>query len=54
MPGHAKTVSVTTEYAMRPPSCSPITVISTTSVFLRMCTNTIRRHARPFARANLM
>ena len=54
MPGHWNTVSVTREKATIPPNCSPIMVMTGTSVFFRAWPKLIARVVRPRARANLM
>ncbi|MNC90434.1 hypothetical protein D3C83_65330 [compost metagenome] len=53
MPGQAKTVSVTTEKAIRPPSSRPSTVTTGMRMFFSTCTSTTREDDRPLARANL-
>ena len=54
MPGHWNTVSVMIAKAMIEPSCSPVIVITGTSVFFSAWPKLIARLARPRARANLM
>ena len=52
MPGQAKIVSVTIANAMRPPNSTPTTVTIGIMMFLRTCTETMRRSDSPLARAN--
>ncbi len=54
MPGHWKTVSVMMAKAMMAPSCSPVMVMTGTSVFFSAWPKLIARSERPRARANLM
>ena len=54
MPGHWKTVSVMIANAISPPSCSPVIVITGTSVFLSAWPKWTMRSGSPRARANLM
>ena len=50
MPGHWNTVSVMMAKAIRPPSCSPVMVITGTSVFFRAWPKWMARFDRPRAR----
>ena len=54
MPGHWNTVSVMMAKAMMAPSCSPVMVITGTSVFFRAWPKWMVRSGSPRARANLM
>ena len=54
MPGHWKTVSVMIENAISVPSCSPMMVMTGTSVFLSAWPKWMARLVRPRARPNLM
>ena len=54
MPGHWKTVSVMMAKAISAPSCSPVIVITGTSVFFSAWPKYTERSGRPRARATLM
>ncbi|MNG39093.1 hypothetical protein D3C84_1270240 [compost metagenome] len=54
MPGHWNTVSVMMAKAISEPSCSPVMVITGTSVLRSAWPKWMARSDRPRARANLM
>ena len=51
MPGHAKTVSVTTAPPRSVPNCSPVIVTIGIAAFLSVCLATTHVSATPLARA---
>jgi hypothetical protein len=54
IPGHANTLSVTTENAIVEPNSNPITVTTGIMIVFSTCTKTTRAGDSPLARANLM
>ncbi|CFO10387.1 Uncharacterised protein [Bordetella pertussis] len=54
MPGHEKTVSVTTANSTTWPNSRPATVTMGIRMFFSKCTPSTRFSGRPLARANLM
>ena len=54
MPGHANTVSVTVEKAIKEPNSSPITVTIGIKIFFKIWTKTILCSDNPFERAKVI